>query len=244
MASFKLLDPKIKFMPFVLDGKRFKANSVIASLEGDARAILIAERVALNFLSHLSGIATLTIQFVKAIKPYKAKIMDTRKTTPGLRTLEKYAVRVGGGHNHRMGLYDQILIKDNHLKIVDGQWLIVDGVIKKAKKNGIKTEIEVKNLRELKEAIKIRPHIIMLDNMNLKEIKAAVKLRNSLLSTIHYRLWTKLEVSGRVNLKNVKEIASTGADMISIGALTHSAKTIDFSLEVIKPAPMHRCGAK
>lgn len=226
MSAFKLLDSKIKVMPLVLDGRTFKAEEVIAYIEGDAQAILTAERVALNFLSHLSGIASLTAKFVKAVKPCRTKIMDTRKTTPGLRPLEKYAVRVGGGYNHRMSLYDQILIKDNHLKIVDSRWSIVHRIIENAKRKKIKTEIEVTNLKEFKSAIRIKPDIIMLDNMSLREIKAAVKFRNSLS--------TKLEASGGVNLNNVKKIASTGADIISIGALTNSAKPIDFSLEIEK----------
>lgn len=232
MAAFKLLDSKIKFMPLILDGKSFKADEAVAYLEGDAQAILSAERVALNFLSCLCGIAFLTAKFVKAVKPYKTKIMDTRKTTPGLRALQKYAVSAGGGFNHRMGLYDQILIKDNHLKVVDGRWAMVDSAIKEAKKKRMKAEIEVTNLKEFEEAIKLKPDIIMLDNMSLKEIKVAVKIRNLLPLAISHRPSTKLEVSGGVNLKNVKKIASTGVDMISVGALTHSAKPIDFSLEV------------
>lgn len=240
MAAFKLLDPKIKFMPLVSDGKVFEPNTVIACIEGNVQSILSAERVALNFLSRLSGIATLTTQFVNKIRPYKTKIMDTRKTTPGLRLLEKYAVTAGGGYNHRLGLYDQILIKDNHLIAVrslrqntGGQvWPIVHNVIKNAAENGIKTEIEVSNLDEFKQALKCQPDIIMLDNMKLKEIKKAVKFRDS-LSTINYRLLTKLEVSGGVSLNNVRKIAATGIDIISAGALTHSSKPIDFSLDVM-----------
>ncbi|MFH1779149.1 MAG: carboxylating nicotinate-nucleotide diphosphorylase [Candidatus Omnitrophota bacterium] len=233
MAAFQLLDSKIKFMPLVLDGRTFKANEVIAYTEGDARAILSAERVALNFLSRLSGIATLTAKFVTAIRPYRTKIMDTRKTTPGLRILEKYAVGIGGGYNHRMGLYDQILIKDNHLKVVSYKWPIVHSAVARAKRKRIKTEIEVTNLREFKSAIKTKPDIIMLDNMSVREIKEAVKLRNSLRTT-NRALKTQLEASGGVDLKNVKKIASAGVDMISIGALTHSARPIDFSLEIVK----------
>lgn len=228
MAAFKLLDPKIKFMPVVSDGKLFGPNAVIACLEGNVQSILSAERVALNFLSRLSGIATLTSKYIKENRPYKAKILDTRKTTPGLRILEKYAVATGGGCNHRLGLYDQILIKDNHLKAIDYDWAMLYHAVRKYKKKGVKTEVEVSNLKEFKEAVKLIPDIIMLDNMSVKEIKAAVKLLRSLRSDI------KLEVSGGVDLNNVRKIASTGVDMISIGALTHSVKPIDFSLEIIK----------
>lgn len=228
MAAFKLLDPKIKFMPLVLDGRAFGPDAAIACLEGNVQSILSAERTALNFLSHLSGIATLTSKFVTKIKPYKTKIMDTRKTTPGLRILEKYAVAAGGGCNHRLGLYDQILVKDNHLKAADYDWMAIHNAIRRYKKKGIETELEVANLNELKEAIKLDPCIIMLDNMGVKEIKAAVKFLRSLRSEI------KLEASGGIGLNNVRKIAATGVDMISIGALTHSAPPVDFSLEITK----------
>lgn len=232
MAAFKLLDPKIKFMPLIRDGKTFRANAVISRVEGDVRSILSAERVALNFLSRLSGIATLTSQFVAKIRPYKAKILDTRKTTPGLRSLEKYAVAAGGGHNHRSGLYDQILIKDNHLKAACYDWARIHSALKAGEKRRVVTEVEVANIREFKEALKCRPDIIMLDNMSLKEIKKAVKLRDS-LSAIGHRPSTKLEVSGGVSLNNIRTIAATRVDMISVGALTHSFKPIDFSMEII-----------
>ena len=228
MAAFKLLDPKIKFMPLVSDGKSFKTNAVIARVEGNVQSILSAERAALNFLSRLSGIATLTSKFVNKIKPYKVKIMDTRKTTPGLRLLEKYAVAAGGGCNHRLGLHDQILIKDNHLKAIDYDWAALCHTIRKYKKRRVNTEIEVSDLKELNEALKLTPDIIMLDNMGIKEMKAAVKSLRSLRSNI------KLEASGGVSLKNVRKIAATGVDMISVGGLTHSSNPIDFSLEIIK----------
>lgn len=244
MAAFKLLDKKIKFMPLLTDGVNFKKNTTVAFIEGNAQTILTAERVALNFLSRLSGIATLTSRFVRRIKPYEVhpvrknfsngvKIMDTRKTTPGLREIEKYAVRTGGGCNHRMGLYDRILIKDNHLKATGYDWARIHSVVKESKKKGIITEIETANMREVKEALKCRPDIVMLDNMKVDDIKAAVKLRN-FLTTHNLQLTTKLEVSGGVNLNNVRKFASTGVDMISVGALTHSAKPVDFSLDVIQ----------
>lgn len=228
MAAFKLLDPKIKFAPLIRDGKAFRAGSLIASIEGNIQSLLKGERVALNFLSRLSGIATLTSQFVNKIKPYKTKIMDTRKTTPGLRLLEKYAVVAGGGCNHRMGLYDQLLIKDNHLKAADYDWAEICHAIRKYKSRGIKTELEVANLKEFKEAIKLVPDIIMLDNMSIKEIKAAARLLRSLRSEI------ELEVSGGVSLNNARKIAATGVDMVSVGALTHSARPIDFSLGIAR----------
>lgn len=227
MAAFKLLGPNIKFMPLIKDGGSFGTGAVIACIEGNVRSILSAERTALNFLSHLSGIATLTSKFVNKIKPYKAEIADTRKTTPGLRMLEKYAVEAGGGRNHRMGLYDRILVKDNHLKASDYDWTAVHNAVRRYKKKGIITEIEVANMKELNEAIKSDPYIIMLDNMGVKEMKDAVKLLRRLGSDI------KLEVSGGVSAGNVRKIAATGIDIISVGALTHSVKSIDFSLDVM-----------
>ena len=182
----------------------------------------------MNFLGHLSGIATLTAQFVEAVKPHKVKIMDTRKTTPGLRILEKYAVGAGGGTNHRLGLHDQILIKDNHLAALGYNWEAVARATEASRGKKIKVEIEVQDLDQFKNVIGLNPDIIMLDNMSSKEIKSAVALRDE----SHYGL--QLEVSGGVSLKNAKRIASTGIDMISIGALTHSAKAIDFSLEIVR----------
>ena len=214
-------------MPLVMDGEWFRPEQQIAYIEGDAKAALGAERTALNFLSRLSGIATQTAEFVEAVKPYKTKIMDTRKTTPGLRLLEKYAVKTGGGTNHRIGLYDQVLIKDNHLAALGYDWNEVARAIESCRRKKVKVEVEAQDLRQFKEIIKLNPDIIMLDNMGLKEIKAAVAMRDD----GHYDL--QLEVSGGVGLKNVKKIASTGADMISIGALTHSVEAIDFSMEII-----------
>ena len=216
---FRLQDKNIKFKPLVQEGKWVKKGKIIARISGKAKSILSAERVALNFLSHLSGISTKTRNFVKQVKPYTAKIMDTRKTIPGLRFLEKYAVRIGGGFNHRLSLDEMVLIKDNHLKIIGG-------INKLAKfKRKYRIEIEVKNLREFKEALKVKPDIIMLDNMKVADIRKAVKIRKN--------SQPKLEVSGGVTLKNVRQIAKTGVDMISIGALTHSVNSVDISLEII-----------
>ncbi|MDD5073085.1 MAG: carboxylating nicotinate-nucleotide diphosphorylase [Candidatus Omnitrophica bacterium] len=228
MAVFVMRNSGIKFMPLAMDGEPIRPEQQIAYIEGDAKAILSAERTALNFLSRLSGISTLTAEFVEAVRPYRTKIMDTRKTTPGLRILEKYAVKTGGGTNHRIGLHDQVLIKDNHLAAAGYNWDAVSRAVRSCQRKKIKAEIEVQDLKQFNEALKINPDIIMLDNMDLKEIKSAVALRDK------YRHGLRLEVSGGVNLKNVKKIASTGVEMISIGALTHSVKAIDFSLEIVQ----------
>lgn len=219
---FHLADKRVKFLSKLKDGARLKRGSVIARLKGPARGILKAERTALNFLGHLCGVATLTSKFVSKVKGTDAKIMDTRKTTPLLRMLEKRAVKAGGGFNHRMGLYDQVLVKDNHVKIL--KILNPKSKIQILKQKRIKIEIEAKSLKEFKEALKAKPNIIMLDNMTIANIKKAVKLRG--------RRNAKLEASGGVNLKNVRAIAKTGIDMISIGALTHSAPALDLSLEI------------
>lgn len=219
---FKYLDPKVKIRFNIEDGERFYAGQVIAQITGKAHALLKGERTALNFLCRLSGIASLTREFVDVISGTKAKILDTRKTTPLLRNLEKYAVRVGGGYNHRMGLYDMVLIKDNHIKVAGG----IIPAIKRAQKNNRKKlpmEVEVKNLKEVRAALALKVPIIMLDNMNLKQIAQAVKLTKGK---------AKLEVSGGVNLKNVRKIAKTGVDYISVGALTHSAPIVDMSMKI------------
>ena len=230
---FKIQDKNIKFKPAVSEGKKIKNGKIIAYISGKAQSILTAERSALNFLSLLSGVATKTRACVDKVKPYKVKILDTRKTIPGLRELEKYAVRIGGGYNHRMGLDEMILIKDNHLKVIgDRLWVIGLKEIKKKISPKIQIEVEVKTLKEFKKALKINPDIIMLDNMNLNAIKKAVKLRNNLSpNTYHLRL--KLEASGGINLKSVRKIAACGVEMISIGELTHSIKATDISLEIL-----------
>lgn len=225
-AIFKTLNKNIKFKALCRDGDVLKKNEKIALIEGNCRTILACERTALNLLSHLSGIATLTQRFVRKIKPYKAKVYDTRKTTPGLRGLEKYSVTCGGGHNHRLGLWDMVLIKDNHLSLTSRLGLTVDETIKLAKNrkpNNVKVEVEVENLNEFRKTIEAKPDIIMLDNMNLKDIKKAVQLKGPV----------KIETSGSVNLSRLKGIAKTGVDIISVGALTHSAPALDMSLELI-----------
>lgn len=221
-AVFIQVDPKLKFKSLVRDGDRVRPGTIVARLEGDGRSLLKGERVALNFLQHLSGIATLTARFVEAVRGTKATILDTRKTTPGLRNLEKYAVRTGGGRNHRMSLSDGILIKDNHLALAGS----LKAVVERAKKNaprGFKVEAETTNRTELEEALAAKADIILLDNMSIPQLKEAVVLINGQALT---------EVSGGVNLNNVREIASTGVDFISIGALTHSAPAVDLSMDI------------
>jgi len=230
-TAFHLASKNIKFRKLAKDGDKVRKNQILAVLEGEAKKILTAERVALNFLSHLSGIATLTSEYVKKIKPYKCKILDTRKTTPLLREMEKYAVRMGGGHNHRMGLYDMVLIKDNHLKLIPRKEILKSIELAKRKiYPKTKIEIEVETLNELKTAYKCNADIIMLDNMSPSNLKKALK-------------WLKqqkkfkkplLEASGNINLSNVEEIAKTGVDFISVGKITNSAPALDMSLEIIK----------
>ncbi len=222
---FQIVDKDIEFIPQAKEGGKLKKGKIVAFTQGRAFRILEGERVALNLLSHLSGIATKTREYVEMAKPHKVKITDTRKTMPGLRELQKYAVRIGGGFNHRMALDEMILIKDNHLQITDG-YTHLPKVPK-----GYKIEVEVENMAEFKHALKFKPDVIMLDNMKLEDIKEAVKIRNSTSFSSHHPQ-TKLEVSGGVNLGNLKDIASAGADLISVGELTHSVKAIDFSLEI------------
>ena len=224
LMVFQCIDPSLRFQKKFKDGDEFKKGDILAVLEGKTISILKGERVALNFLQRLSGIATLTRKFVEAVKGTSTKILDTRKTTPGLRKLEKYAVRMGGGMNHRMSLSDMVLIKDNHLAVIGGIKEAIERAREKVDKE-IKIEVEVKNIEELKEAIEAGADIVMLDNMNISEIKKAVKIAKGKVP---------LEVSGKVNLDNVKKIARTGVDFISIGMLTHSYKSIDISLEIVR----------
>jgi len=221
------VDPEIMFKKIREDGQEFVNGQILAEVRGRAASILKAERTALNFLQRLSGIATLTRSFVEAVKGTRARILDTRKTTPGWRPLEKYAVRMGGGQNHRLNLSEMMMIKDNHIKIAGGIAL----ALKKAReylkaKNllGIVVEVEATNLTEVKEALENGADWIMLDNMPLDQIKAAVELVGGKVP---------LEVSGKVNLQTVRTLALTGIDYISVGALTHSYKSADISLEFI-----------
>jgi nicotinate-nucleotide pyrophosphorylase (carboxylating) len=219
---FRLLDTKVRFQPLASDGDRLPAASEIAVVEGPVVTILEGERTALNFLQRLSGIATLTSRFVAAAALHGATILDTRKTTPGLRSLEKYAVRAGGGKNHRLGLYDAVLIKDNHIAAVGGVGKAVETA--RAVVGDSRTiEVEVQRLAELEEAIQAGADIVMLDNMSTSEVEEAVK---------NARGRVKLEASGGIDLANVAAYAETGVDFISVGAITHSAKALDIALDL------------
>lgn len=226
---FKLVDEKINFSALVSDGTKVKKGQEVAEVKGPARGILMGERVALNFLQRLSGVATLTSKFVERVKDHPLKIMDTRKTTPNLRALEKYAVRVGGGDNHRMGLYDAVLIKDNHLTVTGG----IKEAVSRARQNikkGTKIEVETSNLENVKESLESGANTILLDNMEIGTLEKAVNLVKGWNKEHNTKIET--EASGGVTLDNVVQIAKTGVDVISIGALTHSAPALDISLEI------------
>ncbi len=237
--AFWLVDSANRFMPFLNDGERFKNGDIIAEVEGLNQTVLAAERVALNFMAHLSGVATLTGKFVERISGYNCRILDTRKTTPGWRLLEKAAVVHGGGENHRLGLYDMVLIKDNHIASAGS---ITEAVKKmraylassdfrmqfKADDKKILIEVEITNESELIQAVETGVDRILLDNQTPAALKQLVEKARSLNPDI------KLEASGNVNLDNVAAIAASGVDYISIGAITHSASVADFSMQVIK----------
>lgn len=224
-AVFTSLSPKIRAVKKVRDGQRVKAGQVLLEIAGPTRAILGAERVALNFLQRLSGVATVTAQFVRAVRGTRVKILDTRKTTPGWRRFEKYAVACGGGKNHRLGLFDMILIKDNHLVALQHEKpnAIAAAVAQSRRKYPqLKVEVEADNLVQVAQAAEAGADIILLDNMDVKRLRTAVKI---------VRRRAKLEASGGVNLKTVRAIAKTGVDFISVGALTHSARAVDIGLD-------------
>jgi nicotinate-nucleotide pyrophosphorylase (carboxylating) len=222
-AVFETVDSSIRISTPQLDGDKFQGDvERIAVIQGLARSILTAERVALNFLQRLSGVATITAKFVEAVAGTNARIVDTRKTTPGLRVLEKYAVRVGGGHNHRFGLSDGVLIKDNHIAAADGVTKAVLAARASAP-HTMKIELEAKHLDQVEEALDAGADIILLDNMDLTTLRQAVAKINGRAIT---------EASGGVNLTTVRAIAETGVDLISVGALTHSAPAVDISLDL------------
>lgn len=229
--TFGAAEPKIRFKPMIRDGQGVYPGKAIAFLEGPARGILAAERTALNFLGRLSGIATLTHAFVERALGTGCKILDTRKTTPTLRLLEKYAVAMGGGINHRMGLYDQVLIKENHLRLISGGIREAVAKVRSSVQSKITVELEVTSLQEFRQALGVQPDIILLDNMKLSEIQEVVRLRDALARSKKGRR-IPLEVSGGVNLSNVRPIAQTGVDRVSVGALTHSAPSLDVALEI------------
>ena len=217
--TFKLIDDKIKFIIKKKEGSLITKNDIIATIEGKAENILIGERVALNFMSHVSGIATKTNQFVKLVNK-KCKICCTRKTTPTLRVIQKYAVKLGGGTNHRFNLSDEFLIKDNHIASSDIKTLVSLAI---KNKKGRKITVEVDNLNQLKQIMGLKFNTVLFDNMNNKTLKAGVKIAKKYYET---------EASGNINLKTVKKISSTGVNRISIGWLTHSVSAVDFKLEI------------
>jgi nicotinate-nucleotide pyrophosphorylase (carboxylating) len=223
------IDPTLTFTVVIPDGSRIARGAILATVSGQLRSVLAAERIALNFLQRLSGIASLTRKYVDETAAYRAKILDTRKTTPGWRLLEKYAVRMGGGTNHRVGLYDGILIKDNHLAGLGGDVRkAVEAARSYSDNQGLSVEVEVDTLEQLKAALEIKADIVLLDNMSADQLRAAVALRDSSSPGV------LLEASGGVNLSTVREIAATGIDRISVGALTHSAPALDIALDYLR----------
>lgn len=221
-AVFRELDERITFTPQITDGARVDTKTIVADVVGPARALLTGERTALNFLGRMSGIATLTRQFVDAVSSTRAVILDTRKTAPGLRLTDKLAVRFGGGQNHRTGLFDMVLIKDNHIDFAGS----ITAAVTRVRESGTNLEIEVetRTLEHVGEALALEVERILLDNMSLELMREAVQLTNGR---------AKLEASGNVSLENVLEVARTGVDFISVGALTHSPKVFDVSLEFV-----------
>lgn len=223
-CAFKLLDEEVSFQTKIADGAKVSPGQVVAVIEGRTRTLLGGERVALNFLQRLSGIATGTNKAVESVKDFPCHLVDTRKTTPGLRGMEKYAVRTGGGYNHRFGLFDAILIKDNHITAAGG---ITEAVSLVRAKVGhmVKVEVETETLAQVEEALRTSVDIIMLDNMSADQMKEAVQLINKEVLT---------EASGGINLDNLVRVAETGVDLISLGWLTHSAQALDLSLNIIE----------
>jgi nicotinate-nucleotide pyrophosphorylase (carboxylating) len=220
------VDPRLTFEPLLADGTPLEPGVALARASGPIDSLLTAERTALNFLQHLSGVATLTRRYVDTVAGLPCKILDTRKTTPGWRLLEKYAVRCGGGHNHRFGLYDGILIKDNHLAAMNAARSIPDAM-RVARSTPLPFEIEVDTLVQFDEALAGKADIVLLDNMSLDQMREAVRRRNEIAPRV------LLEASGGVNLDTVRAIAETGVDRISVGALTHSAPALDIGLDYL-----------
>ncbi len=221
---FQILQPNIEIKFKLNDGDKIKKGDLVLEIVGDGKSILKGERVALNILQRLSGIATTTSKYIEKLKGLKIKLLDTRKTTPGFRAFEKYAVKIGGGDNHRFSLYDMVMIKDNHIALAGG---ITEAVkqIKSKVSPMVKIEVEVSNLEQLKEALQLDIDIIMLDNMSIDDMKRAVEIVNGKV---------KLEASGNITLENIRDIALTGVDFISTGALIHSSKWLDLSMKIEK----------
>ena len=217
---FRLIDKKIKFIIKKKEGSVVKKGNVIGTINGNAQKILIGERVALNFISHISGVATKTNQFVKLVKGRNCKICCTRKTIPNMRVIQKYAVKLGGGTNHRFNLSDEYLIKDNHISSSDIKTLVNLAIKKKKNK---KITVEIDNLNQLKKILGLKFNRVLFDNMSLKNLKIGVKIAKKYYET---------ETSGNINLKNIKKIATTGVNRISIGSITHSATAVDLKLEI------------
>jgi nicotinate-nucleotide pyrophosphorylase (carboxylating) len=224
----RAVDAGLKFEPLLTDGSILQQGDRIATVTGSMRSILVCERTALNFLQRLSGIATLARKFVDLVAGLPVQLLDTRKTTPGWRLLEKYAVRIGGGHNHRVGLHDMVLIKDNHLPALAGNADPIGTAVRRARASvqpGTLVEVEVESLDQLDRALACGPDIILLDNMTLEQLRDCVRRRNATGVKV------LLEASGGVNLQTVRAIAETGVDRISVGALTHSAAALDIALD-------------
>ncbi len=222
--TFAFLDKNIQFTKLVEDGASVEKGDIIAIIKGKTKAILSGERTALNFMQRMSGISTSTFKYSNKIKQYNTRVVDTRKTTPSLRFIEKYAVRVGGGHNHRFNLSDAVMIKDNHIKAAGG----ISNAVNKIREvipHTVKIEVEVESLEGLKEAIDSKADIIMLDNMSIETMREAVKINEGR---------AVLEASGNITLENLEAVAKTGVDVISVGALTHSVKSLDISLNIIE----------
>ncbi|MCS7173538.1 MAG: carboxylating nicotinate-nucleotide diphosphorylase [Armatimonadetes bacterium] len=226
-AVFRRLDPEVRIAVRCAEGSEVEPGQAVAVVEGDGRAILAGERVALNFLSRMSGIATLTRRYVQAIAGLPCRIVDTRKTTPGLRILEKYAVRVGGGANHRFGLSDGVLVKDNHWSLLRREGISLQealAAIRARVPHGVRIQVEVADLGQIEEALRAGADALLLDNMDLETLRRAVILCRGRALT---------EASGGITLENVRAVAETGVDLISVGALTHSAPALDLSLEIL-----------
>jgi nicotinate-nucleotide pyrophosphorylase (carboxylating) len=222
---FRKLDPDVRFTPAIKEGDKVIKGDLICTIEGTYRALLTGERLALNFLQRMSGIASETAKYVEAVKGFKTEILDTRKTVPGLRLVDKYAVKTGGGTNHRMGLYDMVMIKDNHISVAGG----IKNAVQAIRPNipaEIKIEVETTTLEEVQEALDAGADIIMFDNMTTEVMAKAVKI-------IEGR--AKIEASGNMTLEKVREVAATGVDYISIGALTHSVNALDISQKMNQP---------
>ena len=237
--TFREADPHLKFRPLAQDGDRVKAGVAVAQVVGDAGSVLKAERTALNFVQHLSGVATLTRRFVDAVAGTGATILDTRKTTPGLRFLEKYAVKVGGGDNHRLALWDMYLIKDNHIRAAGGVAAAIERLLR-TRQGDLLLEVEVESLEQLKEALRPEVDRILVDNRPVGEVRRAVEAvdrwcaenpPDSPRMRAGARRWPEVEVSGGIKLDNARAYAETGVDYVSVGALTHSAPAFDVSLE-------------